>query len=135
MWQFAIILNSANIFCDSIMNIQNKILDIIMDNTRNLQLNYMSIQYPLIGATRLIHHFNPDLYLDVSGKVCKVCYKLLKKITFAFLFQIKGKMMFLVLLSYAAVLHFSKTIYCFVSCQSKSGILNETYDFIERYVN
>ena len=79
VWQFAIILNSINVFCTSIMDIQNRIFEIIMDNVRNLQLDYMSIQYPLIGAARPLQHFKPDMYLDVSGKVCKIYKELLQQ--------------------------------------------------------
>ena len=75
VWQFAIILNSVNIFCISILEIQSKIFDIIMENVRNLQLNYMCIQFPLIGAARLLHHFKPDTYLKFSGNVCEYIYQ------------------------------------------------------------
>ena len=71
VWQFANILNVANLFCVCILEIQNKMFEIIMDNVRNLQHNYLCIQYPLIGAARLLHHFNPDKYLEFSGKVCE----------------------------------------------------------------
>ena len=69
VWQFDSILNSVIIIGLAIMEIENKWFAVIMEHIKNLQISHMSIHYPIIGAARLLLHFDDDCYLDISNKV------------------------------------------------------------------
>ena len=72
IWQFDSILNSVIIIGLGILDLQNKWFEVIMNHIKNLQMSHMSIHYPIVGAARMLLHFNSDLYLDLSNKVITI---------------------------------------------------------------
>ena len=68
-WQYDTFLCSCIIFIDKILDIQNYTLSLVLNHVNNLQIDYMIVQYPIIGVFRIIYHFNSDLYLDLSQQV------------------------------------------------------------------
>ena len=69
IWQSDMVLCSAIVFIDKVLDVQNYSLSLALSHVKNIQVNHMSIHYPLIGVFRIIFHFNSDLYLDLSEKV------------------------------------------------------------------
>ena len=69
IWQADIVLCSSIVFVDKILNIESYQLSLALTHVKNIQVNHMSIHYPLIGIFRIIFHFNSDLYLDLSDTV------------------------------------------------------------------
>ena len=69
IWQSDMILCGFIIFSDQIIHINNYTFHLIITHIKNIQVNHMSIHYPIIGVFRMIFHFNSDLYLDLSEKV------------------------------------------------------------------
>ena len=62
-------MKHSNLIVWTKLKFRNNAFLVTLNNIRTIQVNHMSVHYPIIGVVRVIYHFSGVLYMNIGEKV------------------------------------------------------------------